>query len=271
MLTAEYPEMIAGQPEIVAQHLTLADQVAHVAHLNARDTTLVFVSRALQAEIARLKARMGWEMPWFTITDKFDADFGVDEWHGTNVFYRDGERVLPRLLHQQPRRRADGEHLELPRHHAAGSAGGLRRTRPRAILRPRPTSGGTGTTATSPTRRPTRRGSWCRMPERRRSGTSPRARSHEPGSQERAHIDRFVAIALAGFRAALKGRNSRLAKELSMPPLILFGASVAFGLIAWTVVAVRYLWPYLRDRPRAASSRNSRSHTPRCAQRTKRL
>jgi predicted dithiol-disulfide oxidoreductase (DUF899 family) len=72
----------------------LADQVAHVAHLNARDTTLVFVSRAPQADIARLKARMGWEMPWFTITDSFDADFGVNEWHGTNVFYRDGDRVF---------------------------------------------------------------------------------------------------------------------------------------------------------------------------------
>jgi predicted dithiol-disulfide oxidoreductase (DUF899 family) len=41
----------------------VADQVAHIAHLNARDTTLVFVSRAPQADIARLKARMGWEMP----------------------------------------------------------------------------------------------------------------------------------------------------------------------------------------------------------------
>ena len=33
----------------------------HLAHLNARDTTLVFVSRAPQDEIARWKARMGWE------------------------------------------------------------------------------------------------------------------------------------------------------------------------------------------------------------------
>ena len=30
---------------------------------------------------------MGWEMPWFTLTDSFDADFGVAEWHGTNVFF----------------------------------------------------------------------------------------------------------------------------------------------------------------------------------------
>ena len=72
----------------------VADQVAHLSHLNARDTTLVFVSRAPQADIARLKERMGWEIPWFTITDTFDADHDVAEWHGTNVFLRDGGEVF---------------------------------------------------------------------------------------------------------------------------------------------------------------------------------
>jgi predicted dithiol-disulfide oxidoreductase (DUF899 family) len=72
-----------------------ADQVAHLAHLNARDTTLVYASRAPQADIARLKAHMGWEqIPWYTLTDSFDADFGVDQWHGHNAFIRDGERVF---------------------------------------------------------------------------------------------------------------------------------------------------------------------------------
>ena len=72
----------------------MADQVAHVAHLNARDTTLVYVSRAPQTDIERVKARMGWEMPWYTMTDGFDADFGVDEWHGTNAFIHDGDQVF---------------------------------------------------------------------------------------------------------------------------------------------------------------------------------
>jgi predicted dithiol-disulfide oxidoreductase (DUF899 family) len=72
----------------------LADQVAYLAHLNTRDTTLAFVSRAPQADIERWKARMGWEIPWFTITDNFDVDFGVDEWHGTNAFVRDGDSVF---------------------------------------------------------------------------------------------------------------------------------------------------------------------------------
>jgi predicted dithiol-disulfide oxidoreductase (DUF899 family) len=92
---AFYEPGVFGWPEHACRGCSMvADQVAHVAHLNARDTTLVFASRAPQADIARLKARMGWAMPWVTITDSFDKDFGVDEWHGTNVFYRDGERIF---------------------------------------------------------------------------------------------------------------------------------------------------------------------------------
>ena len=72
-----------------------ADQVAHPAHLNQRDTTLVYASRAPQDELRGLKERMGWEhIPWYTITDTFDADFDVDQWHGHNAFYRDGDRVF---------------------------------------------------------------------------------------------------------------------------------------------------------------------------------
>jgi predicted dithiol-disulfide oxidoreductase (DUF899 family) len=86
---------VIGWPEHACRGCSLgADQVAHLAHLNARDTTLAYVSRAPQPDITRVKARMGWQMPWYTITDSFDADFGVDEWHGHNVFFRDGERVF---------------------------------------------------------------------------------------------------------------------------------------------------------------------------------
>jgi predicted dithiol-disulfide oxidoreductase (DUF899 family) len=87
---------VLGWPDHACRGCSMvADQVAHPAHLNARDTTLVFVSRAPQADIARLKQRMGWEqIPWFTVTDEFDADFGVDEWHGTNAFIRDGEKTF---------------------------------------------------------------------------------------------------------------------------------------------------------------------------------
>jgi predicted dithiol-disulfide oxidoreductase (DUF899 family) len=87
---------VKGWPEHACIGCSMvADQVAHPAHLNARDTTLVFASRAPQTDIKRLKARMGWELiPWYTLTDDFDKDFGVDEWHGTNTFIRHGDKVF---------------------------------------------------------------------------------------------------------------------------------------------------------------------------------
>jgi predicted dithiol-disulfide oxidoreductase (DUF899 family) len=73
----------------------MADHIASLAHLHARDTTLVFASPASQADLGRLKATMGWQhIPWYTTTDDFDKDFGVDEYHGTNAFIRDGDRVF---------------------------------------------------------------------------------------------------------------------------------------------------------------------------------
>ncbi|CQD07978.1 CalU12 protein [Mycobacterium europaeum] len=91
---AFYEPGVDGWPDHACRGCSMiADHVGHLAHLNARDTTLVFASRAAQPDIARLKARMGWQMPWYTITDEFDADFNVDQWHGTNAFIRDGGRV----------------------------------------------------------------------------------------------------------------------------------------------------------------------------------
>jgi predicted dithiol-disulfide oxidoreductase (DUF899 family) len=91
---------VHGWPEHACIGCSLgADQVSNPAHLHARDTTLVYASRAPQADIARLKGRMGWmRIPWYTITDSFDADFGVDEWHGHNAFIRDGDRIFRTYL-----------------------------------------------------------------------------------------------------------------------------------------------------------------------------
>jgi len=87
---------VFGWPDHACPGCSLvADQVADVAHLNARDTTLAFASRAPLPDIERVKARMGWTMPWYTMIDgsTFDVDHGVDEWHGTNAFIRDGDSV----------------------------------------------------------------------------------------------------------------------------------------------------------------------------------
>ena len=34
------------------------------------------------------------------VTDIFNSDFGVDEWHGTNAFIQDGDDVFRHLLPQ---------------------------------------------------------------------------------------------------------------------------------------------------------------------------
>src|SRR5207248_3793361 len=86
---------VFGWPEHACRGCSLgADQVSHLAHLKARDTTLAWASRAPQADIARLKARMGWKMPWYTITDSLDKDLGADEWHGHNALIHDGDNVF---------------------------------------------------------------------------------------------------------------------------------------------------------------------------------
>jgi predicted dithiol-disulfide oxidoreductase (DUF899 family) len=86
---------VFGWPDHACRGCSLgADQVSNLFHLNARDTTLVYASRAPQPDIARLKERMGWKMPWYTITDSFDTDFDVDQWHGHNAFIREGDKVF---------------------------------------------------------------------------------------------------------------------------------------------------------------------------------
>lgn len=53
----------------------LADNIGHLAHLHARDTSLAVVSRAPQSKIKPFKARMGWVFPWYS---SFGSDFNYD-------------------------------------------------------------------------------------------------------------------------------------------------------------------------------------------------
>ncbi|MFC6632110.1 DUF899 domain-containing protein [Microbulbifer taiwanensis] len=70
------------------------DNIGHLAHLHARDTSLVLVSRAPIDEIETFRRRMGWEIPWYSTLDGFNPDFGVDGSFGLNIFLRDGERIF---------------------------------------------------------------------------------------------------------------------------------------------------------------------------------
>ncbi len=102
----------------------VADNIGHLAHLHARDTSLVLASRARLAKIEAFKKRMGWTVPWYS---SFGSDFNYDfhatadeaitrveynytdkaeliykgetyhlrgEQHGVSVFLRDGDRIF---------------------------------------------------------------------------------------------------------------------------------------------------------------------------------
>jgi predicted dithiol-disulfide oxidoreductase (DUF899 family) len=74
------------------------DQVGHLAHFHARDTSFVLVSLAPLENIERFRRRMGWSIPWYSSAGSdFNADFGITtddgETFGLSVFLRDGEDV----------------------------------------------------------------------------------------------------------------------------------------------------------------------------------
>jgi predicted dithiol-disulfide oxidoreductase (DUF899 family) len=75
------------------------DQIGNLAHLHARDTSLVLVSLAPFAKIKAYKKRMGWTVPWYSSAGSdFNRDFGLStregETFGLSVFLRDGDDVF---------------------------------------------------------------------------------------------------------------------------------------------------------------------------------
>lgn len=77
----------------------LVDNMGHPAHLHARDTSRVLVSRAPLAKLERYKTRMGWTLPWYSsFGSDFNYDFGVTtdqgETFGLSVFLHDDDSIF---------------------------------------------------------------------------------------------------------------------------------------------------------------------------------
>jgi predicted dithiol-disulfide oxidoreductase (DUF899 family) len=71
------------------------DQIGHLAHINARDTSFALVSTAPQPQIEQFKRRMGWSIPWYTpVGDDFQKARGTTEYFSLDAYLRDGERVF---------------------------------------------------------------------------------------------------------------------------------------------------------------------------------
>jgi predicted dithiol-disulfide oxidoreductase (DUF899 family) len=68
------------------------DQIGHLAHLHARDTSFALVSRAPIAKIESYRKRMGWTIPWYSSFESdFNVDFGVGPETPQGAVYQDGE------------------------------------------------------------------------------------------------------------------------------------------------------------------------------------
>ncbi|MFV0136623.1 DUF899 domain-containing protein [Streptomyces sp. HMX87] len=110
-------DLFEGRRQLVVHHFMFApewdagcrscsaflDQIGHLAHLRARDTSFAVVSRAPYTRILPFKARMGWTLPWYSsYVSDFNTDFEVTleragesvERPGLSCFLRDGDRVF---------------------------------------------------------------------------------------------------------------------------------------------------------------------------------
>lgn len=67
-----------GQDQGCPTCSVVADNIGHLSHLHACDTTLALVSRAATASIKRFQRRMGWAVPWYSsLGSDFNYDFHV--------------------------------------------------------------------------------------------------------------------------------------------------------------------------------------------------
>ncbi|MEU4927538.1 DUF899 domain-containing protein [Streptomyces yokosukanensis] len=113
-------DLFEGRAQLVVHHFMFApeqetgcpccsaflDQVGHLAHLRARNTSFAAVSRAPFTRILPFKARMGWAVPWYSTDPSSHGDFNLDfeatveldgglaERPGLSCFLRDHDRVF---------------------------------------------------------------------------------------------------------------------------------------------------------------------------------
>jgi len=113
-------DLFGGRRQLIVYHFMFApewqagcdgcswvvDAMTHPAHLNARDTSIVLISRASLDKLRGYQERMGWKHPgWYSSGGSdFNSDMGVtlsdpdepakmSERHGVSVFLRDGDSI----------------------------------------------------------------------------------------------------------------------------------------------------------------------------------
>ncbi|GAA1458375.1 DUF899 domain-containing protein [Nocardiopsis exhalans] len=105
-------DLFQGRRQLIVYHFMLppgsdhqcegcsmfVDNLGDPAHLNARDTTLALVSRAPYPEIAAVRERMGWTVPWYSsfgggFNEAMGVTVGGGDNFGLSVFIRNDAAV----------------------------------------------------------------------------------------------------------------------------------------------------------------------------------
>jgi predicted dithiol-disulfide oxidoreductase (DUF899 family) len=103
---ASLPDLFEGRRQLLLYHFMFGpsreagcegctmfvDQVGHLAHLHARDTSFALVSRAPLERLEAYRKRMGWTIPWYSsFASDFNPDFGVGPVQPRPDEHQDGE------------------------------------------------------------------------------------------------------------------------------------------------------------------------------------
>jgi predicted dithiol-disulfide oxidoreductase (DUF899 family) len=84
----------------------VVDQLTHLSHLHARDTSFALASRASLEKLEHYRERMGWDVPWYSWgRGTYGVELGLSpsepqpdeyqdgEMFGLNAFLRDGDEI----------------------------------------------------------------------------------------------------------------------------------------------------------------------------------
>ena len=105
---ADFLDLFECRRQLIVYHMMwvecpgcslLVDNIGHLAHLHARDTTLVVVSRSPWPQLDAFRRRMAWTAPFYSshgsdFNHDFDVTLDSGEASGVSVFLRDGDSIF---------------------------------------------------------------------------------------------------------------------------------------------------------------------------------
>lgn len=90
-----YQFMDSGPDKYCGGCSSFTDNVGHLAHVHARDTTYATVSNMPLSQLTAYWKRMDWTVPVYSSRGTtFSADCGAGDMFGLSAFVRDGDRVF---------------------------------------------------------------------------------------------------------------------------------------------------------------------------------